>query len=246
VKGLRSPSFADTEEGVVTFSEWDDVTNASLWRSLRDWMISAHGADVADKVLPGYQVSALESGAQDEVREAAAEDAAGTAPTPQPNFNESTAKENLVTPEEKAALEAENTRLKAELAANKTAQIHAANTAFCEGLPGVLPAWRAVVVATLDHLAAQPSVVEFGEGDAKAPLADQVKAMLKALPPALTFGESATTDRAAGVDDAPVNFSAPDGYSVDSAALDLHGKALAHQKAKGGSYLDAVRAVQPL
>jgi len=96
-----------------------------------------------------------------------------------------------VTPEEKAALEAENTRLKSDLAANKAAQVHAAHVAFCDGQPGVLPAWRAVAVATLDHLAAQPAVVQFGEGDQKTPLADQFKAMLAALPPVVQFGETA-------------------------------------------------------
>jgi hypothetical protein len=242
VKGMRSPAFADVEEGVVTFSEWDDVTNAALWRNLREWLIDTAGQDKADAVIPGYMVSNLEQSAQDELRE----DAAASSATTTPQFNESTTKENPVTPEEKAALEAENTRLRAELAATKTAQIHAAHLAFCEGLPGVLPAWRAVAVATLDHLAAQAEVVDFVDGEEKTPLADKLKAMLSALPPAITFGESATSARAASVDDTPVSFSAPDGYDVDSTALDLHGKALAHQKAHGGTYLDAVKTVQPL
>ena len=59
VKGLRSPEFADAEEGIVEFSEWDDVTNASLWRSIREWLIGKFGQDEADKVIPGYQVSSL-------------------------------------------------------------------------------------------------------------------------------------------------------------------------------------------
>lgn len=148
-----------------------------------------------------------------------------------------------MTLEEKAALEAENTRLKAELAANKSAQAHAANLAFCEAQPGVLPAWRAVAVATLDHLHAQIEPVQFGEGDAAVPLAEQFKAMLAALPPAVQFGEQATKANAAEADTAPVNFAAPDGYGVDATALTLHTKAQQHQKAHGGTYLDAVKAV---
>ena len=246
VKGMRTPSFADAEEGVLTFSEWDDVTNAQLWRNLREWLIGTAGQDKADAVIPGYMVSSLEQAAQDEVREAAAEGDTTVTPTTTPQFIESKPKESTVTPEEKAALEAENTRLRTELAANKAAQVHAAHLAFCEGLPGVLPAWRAVAVATLDHLAAQAEVVDFVDGDEKTPLADKLKAMLSALPPAITLGESATTARAAGVADTTVSFAAPDGYGVDSAALDQHGRALAHQKTHGGTYLDAVRAVQPL
>ena len=248
VKGMRSPQFSETEEGVVEFSEWDDATNASLWRSLREWFIGAHGAEVADKVLPAYDVRALEQGAQNEIRDAAVEAAPVIASEarqsmPAASFAESlSTKEPTVTPEQKAALEAENTRLRTELAAHKAAQLHAANAAFCEGLPGVLPAWRAVAVATLDHLDALPVPVEFGEGEQKAPLAAQLKAMFAALPPVVQFGEQATKARAADADDAPLAFAAPTGYTVDAAALARHHKALAHQKANGGTYMDAVLA----
>lgn len=241
VKGLRSPSFADGEEGVLTFSEWDDVQNAGLWRNLREWFIGKFGQDEADRVIPGYQVQVLEQGAQDEVREAAAEGADTI--NPAPAFTEPKRKDVTVSPEEKTALEAENTRLRTELANHQAAQTHAANLAFCEGLPGVMPAWRALAVATLDHFAAQPAVVEFGEGDAKAPLADQLKAFLQSLPAVVQFEETATGARAAGGDTASVSFAAPAGYEVDEGTLAIHNKALAHQRAKGGAYADAVKAV---
>ena len=245
VKGMRSPSFADTEEGVLTFSEWDDTTNAGLWRNLREWFLAKFGAEEADRVLPGYEVRALELGAQDELREAAvaaATETKATAEVATPEFTDPQPKELTVNLEEKTALEAENTRLRAEVAANKAATMHAANVAFCEGLPGVVPAWRAVAVATLDHLGAQAAVVEFGEGEARAPLADQLKAMLTSLPAAVQFGEQATKDRAAGAQDTGVSFAAPEGFAVDGDALAKHGRALTHQKAHGGSYLDAARA----
>jgi len=242
VKGMRSPSFGDSDEGVVTFSEWDDVTNAVLWRNLREHLIGTVGQDKADVVIPGYMVTSLEQGAREEVREAAKADAATAVPASQ--FAEHNPKETTVTPEEKAALEAENTSLRAELAKNKADQTHAANLAFCEGLPGVLPAWRAVAVATLDHLAAQPTVVEFGEGDARAPLADQFKAMLAALPEAVQFGERATSARAAaGADTSTVEFSTPSGFATDPQQLVVYGKAVAHQKTNGGAWIDAVKAV---
>jgi hypothetical protein len=244
VKGMRAPAFADSEEGVVTFSEWDDATNAALWRNLREWFIGAHGAEVADKVLPAYEVRALELGAQDEIREAAVEAATEGAATPAPMFTETPVhtKETTVTPEEKAALEAENTRLKAELAANKAAQLHAANVAFCDGQPGVLPAWRAVAVATLDHLDAQPAPVEFGEGEAKAPLAEQLKAMFAALPPAVTFGEHATTERAAG---ATAGTAEDDALFADAdpERLAQHRAIKAHMAEHKTDYATAARAV---
>lgn len=246
VKGMRTPEFADNEEGVVEFSEWDDATNANLWRNLREWMIGAHGTDTADKVLPAYDVRALELGAQDEIREATKAVIAGPDPQSMPpaQFTDPQPQEPTVTLEEKAALEAENTRLRAELAANQRAQVHAAHVAFCEGAPGVLPAWRDVAVATLDHLAAQTAVVQFGEGDAQKPLADAFKAMLAALPAAVPFGEHATHASAAGAASAQaVNFAAPHGYQVDSTALALHARALAWQKEHGCTYMDAVAAV---
>jgi hypothetical protein len=254
VKGLDDPSFAAGDDCVcfqegVAFSEWDDVDNASLWRNLREWIIGKFGQVEADNVIPSYTVKSLEQGAQDEVREAA-DDATATAATgsdcaamPTPQFSESKPTETAVTPEEKAALEAENNRLRTELSANKASQMHAANVAFCDGLPGVMPAWRDVAVATLDHFAAQPAPVEFGEGDAKAPLADQFKAMLAALPAAVQFGETATGQRAALANAETVEFAAPAGYGVDAVAMVTHGKAVVHQKANGGSYVDAVKAV---
>lgn len=186
IKGMRHPSFSDTEEGVLTFGELD--------------------APLTPPVFPS--------------------------PPPEP----------AVTLEEKTALEAENARLKTELAANKTAQLHAANVAFCDGLPGVLPAWREVAVATLDHLAAQSAPVEFGEGETKAPLLEKFKAMLAAQPAPVQFGESATHQRAAQADKT-VEFAAPAGYSVDPLAMGLHAKAQAHMKANDCSYIEAVKAV---
>ncbi|MCX7258023.1 MAG: peptidase [Polaromonas sp.] len=217
VKGLDDPAFAGAEDdGCVcfqegmAFSEWDDVTNASLWRRMRDWLIGDKGQAVADAVIPGFMVQDLEQAAQDEIREAALESAA----IPAPAFSDPHhSLENTVTPAEKAALEAksaateaENTRLKAQLAQHQANQAqaladqaHAAHVAFCEGLAAqakLLPAQHAVALATLDHLAAQSAPVQFGEGDAKAPLLDGFKAFLTAQPAQVSFGEHATNQRA--------------------------------------------------
>lgn len=216
VKGMRSPAFADSEEGVVTFGEWDDVDNASLWRNLREWFIGKFGQAEADTVIPGYQVKNLEQGAQDDLREAAAEDSATVLPTAQPSFSESQQQESTVTEAEAAQLRtqlaAQATRI-ADMEATALAQrqqaVHAANVAFCEGLAGVAPAFRGVVVATLDHFASQATAVEFGEGEERAPLLDQFKAMLTALPSAVAFGEHATAERVT----ATVDFADPQAIS---------------------------------
>lgn len=256
LKGLDDPAFAGADddgcvcfaEGVA-FSEWGDVTNASLWRRVRDWFIADKGLAVADEVIPGYMVQSLEQDAQDEVNQVNQEEL-----QPNPAFSEpNPLPENTVTPEQKAALEAENTQLKAQLAqvqaseakalADKT---HAAHVAFCEDLASqarMLPTSQPVAVAMLDHLAAQ-AAVEFGEGDAKTTLLDGFKGYLAAQPAQVTFGESATNGRAAGTQDGDVSFAAPDGYGVEPVAMALHAKALAYQKANAGvSYVDAITAV---
>ena len=257
VKGLDDPAFAGAEddgcvsfaEGVA-FSEWDDMTNAGLWRRFRDWLIGDKGLAVADEVVPGYLVQSLEQAALDEVREASAAESVPALAFSEPN----PLPENTVTPEEKAALEARNTQLEASLATlqaekdlAQAAQRHAAHVAFCEDLAGqarMLPTSVPVAVATLDHLAAQSSAVEFGEGEAKTSLFEGFKAYLAAQPAQVSFGESATHDRAAGGQDAEVAFAAPAGYGVEPLAMALHAKAVAYQKAHGGTaYVDAVKAV---
>jgi hypothetical protein len=262
VKGLRTPSFAAAEVGVVEFSEWDDVTNASLWRSMREWFIGKFGLQEADKVIPGYQVQSLEQAAQDEVREAAAESASGADTNnlvagnlAAPAFS---APEPAVTPAQAQALETENARLKADLAAAQATQrqarlaaAHAENVAFAEGLvaQGRLPKGHLdIVVAELDHHAAQPAPVEFGETGARKPLVTELKAMLAALPVRVEFGEVATAGRAAGgngAKDSVLDFAAPAGFGIDQESLVTHRRVLAYQAAHPTTdYIAALAAVQ--
>ena len=275
IKGLAQVEFADNNE-YVTFSEWDDVTNASLWRGLRDWFIGKFGQDEADRVIPGYQVTSLEQGAQQELAQEldqqrtqsasevtapAFSEAAGAAPTPtvpaaasaapadqsaQPGQTTTPNLEDIVTPEEKAALEAENQQLRAELAANKATQAHAANVAFAEGLVSqgrLLPAYTGVIAATLDHFATQEAVVEFGEGDAKGPLVDQLKAMLSAAPKVVEFGEHATQANAAAQGDHQADDDAQFAESADPARLAQHKAIKAHAAQHKVDYATAARAV---
>lgn len=241
VKGLRSPSFADVEEGVLEFSEWDDMTNAGLWRNLREWILGKFGQEEADKVVPGYEVRALELGAQEEINKSRADAAVASAfsdPNPQP--------ETSVTPEEKAALEAENQRLREQIAQNDARQRHAANLAFADALVAegrMLPAARDVVVATLDHLADQTEPVEFGEGDARAPLADAYKAMLKAQPRIVEFGEQATRERAATPGSAAEDDDAQFAESADPERMAQHKAVRAYMAEHKVDYATAARAV---
>lgn len=202
VKGLRNPEFAEAEQGVVEFSEWGDVTNASLWRRMRDWLIGEKGLDVADNIIPDYQVSSLEQAAQDELKEAQTETAAASAPA----FTEPQPQGDTMSVEDKArlaALEKENAELKAKDAAfaeaekkRKADAFHADHTAFAEGLVKagkLLPANKEQTVALMDSLAVQETAIEFGEGDGKksATALALYRAQLEAMPKLVEFGEAA-------------------------------------------------------
>ena len=234
-------AFAAAEGVEVEFGQWEDRTVARLFRQLREWFIGAHGQETADKVIGGYDVDAL-------VEEAARD--TQTEVFPAPAFAESN-QENTVTPEEKAALEAENTRL-ATLVAESAARDKAAQAAarkqaavqFCEGLIGegkLLPAEKDSAVGLL-VMAAGAAPVEFGEGDAAttdAPL-PRFEALLRALPKRVEFSEVAKPEGAGRA----VEFAAPDGIGVDAERLDLHTRAVAHQAAHPGTdYIAAVKAV---
>ena len=218
VKGLRAlPEFAGGDVGVVEFSEWDDVDNASLWRGLRDWLLGKFGQDEADRAVPPYLVASVERGAQQEVAEAAANDSTDGTAVAGPAFASPTLTqppETLVTPAQKAALEAENARLKQLLAdqaaANRKARLdaaHADTVAFADGLVSqarLAAADRELVVATLDALAEHAenagAVLMFGQGDAAAPVLPAMKAMLSKLPQMVQMGRVATKDAAAAAD----------------------------------------------
>lgn len=237
IKGLNQHgiSFSDAEEGVVEFADWGDQVNASMWRRLRDWMIGEKGLDVADSVIPDYAVTNLEDDARTE-----------TDPAPLPAFTEPQPKGDEMSAEEKArlaALEAENADLKADSVKRANAARHADHAAFSEGLikaGKLLPAQKDVCVATMDFMAGQETVVEFGEGDAKKPLVDGFKEFLQALPKQVEFGELAKAEG----EGETVEFAAPGGYSVDADRLEIHNKALAYQAAHPNTtYQTAVNAV---
>ena len=260
VKGLDDPEFSEADDGCVCFQEgvefgeWDVMTSANLWRNLREWIVTRFGLEDADKVIPNYDVRALELGAADDINQARqaqgapaafSEGAAAPAPQPQPQ-------ESAVTEEEAARLRADNEakdRRIAELQAaetnRQTAAVLADNTAFAESMATEtrIPAALVGQVAAIGaQLQAAPDV-EFGEGDAKKPLHQVWRDVLMALPKAVTTGETATRGRAAGAggvaEDTPVEFA--EGADPDRVKQDQ--RIRAHAKEHGVSYAEAAHAV---
>lgn len=246
VKGLRNPSFAEIEEGVVEFAEWGDIQNASILRSLRDWIIGKFGLDEADKAIPGYAVQTVE-------QEASKEDTPEPAVAAAPAFAEPQPQGDTMSDADKArlaALETENAALKAKEVAFAEADKkrvsdtrHAEHAAFAEGLVKagtLLPAQKDVAVATLDFMAGQETAVEFGEGDARKPLADAFKDLLQAMPKVVEFREVSGAAAATG---GTVEFASPDGMAVDRDRLEIHNKALVYAEQNKTTYVAAVAAV---
>jgi hypothetical protein len=264
VKGLKGIEFAEDDQCVeveLEFSEgegseqllWAGESMVSLFKTLRDHLIEKEGSEAADKVLPSWR---LDSAAESLARARAERDAKRE--TQQPRFSEPTHQESTaVTPEEKAALEAHNAQLQADLAAAK-AQLRssavatntAAHVAFAEALAGearIAPADKAVVAALLDF--AEPAViegetatvVEFGEGEAKKPIGEAFKAFLQTLPKRVEFGEQAGRDRVAKADGQADGVQYAEGTSPESITLDKRIRAYASQHKL--SYADAATAV---
>jgi hypothetical protein len=248
VKGLKAAEFADAEEGVVEFGDWGMETNATLWRRMREWLLAKFGQETADQVIPDWQIETIrEAARQDDdaprVAFADPENAPAGASPAKP-----TTEENHVTPEQAAALEAENAQLKQQLAtaeADKQKQAaarrHADNVAYAEQLIGdgkLAPKHKDAVVAFLDFSEADASL-EFGEGDTKQPLAGAFKSFLGELPKVVEFGEHATKDKATGTQESVAEF----GESADPERLKQHQAIQAHMAEHKVDYATAARAV---
>jgi hypothetical protein len=260
VKGLKNASFAASEKGFVEFGDMDDLTNASTWRSLRDWMISKFGLDEADKAVPGFGVDNLQaSAAQPEPDESAGANAAYA--ESQRSARRHAAQQEIDMDEKDKAeqkvredkLTAENKRLAGENAqfaerdkvvkAQEATARRAGIVSYVEGLVSegrALPVNKEGLISLLAGLPAE-SNVEFGEGENAVKQTQLVwlKSYLAAQPKLVAFGE-AGADKS---DIASVEFSAPPGYQIDRDRLEIHGKALAYAAKNKVDYVTAVHAV---
>lgn len=240
VKGLRNPEFAESEQGVVDFSDWAE---ASLWRRLRDWIIGTHGQEEADKAVPDYLVASVQEESIRNDLKRYQQDEIGI---PMPSFNEPNQPsepqgEPEMTPEEIEQLKAENQQLKAEKAEALLNQAKADNADFAEGLvkAGKLaPVAKQQAIDLLNYgsTTAAGSVVEFGEGES---LHGKIKAFLEAQPQIVEFGEVATKDKAAGAEDGTVQYA--EGTSAD--AIDMDKKVRAYMKEHNVDYTAAFNAI---
>ena len=214
IKGLRDAhlAFAEPEPGVLTFAGWDDEVNAGMWRRMREWFIAQFGTETADRVVPAWEVDALQ-------REA-------MRPEPEPQvsnppglmaYTEGAPAVTTADPNSPAALAARAAELDARAAriteqeAAQAALIKSARSAglasFADAMVAegrLLPAERPAVLAAMQAVPDTCTVVQFADGDPTKPEAhpavEAFKAFIKALPPRVEFGERAKPDGAVQLD----------------------------------------------
>ena len=245
VKGLRPIELAEGEEGVVEFADFGHETSAGLFRRLRDWLIGERGLEVADQVIPSWQIESLSEVARrdDDPRPSFSD------PTQPATVEPSTVEESNVTPEEIAALQAENARLKTQVQQHQDQQrqsrqetTHAANVAFAEELVAagkLLPKHTAALIATLDFAEDGDAPLEFGEGDARQPVSAGLKAIFGDLPQQIDFAEQASGARRNA--DNPVAELEFAEKNTDPDRLALHARASQLAADKNIPYESAVR-----
>lgn len=204
VKGLKPVEFAAVADGDIIEFSWGDEQNASLWRSLRDWIIDKFSLEDADKVVPPWAVELLQ-------REAIAETIQDS-PTASPSFSEELSM-HAQTQEQvakQAALDAREASLatkeqqlsqrEAALKATERKSLTAAAIEYADALVKdgrILPRFKPGIVALLTHLPA--GEIEFAEGDeqVKKPAETLLRDFLDALPPQIEYAElsKATGDK---------------------------------------------------
>lgn len=193
VKGLKPVSFSETEKGVIEFGCREDGIVAGMFRGLREWIIPKFGMEEADKALPGWNVTDLETSAAMpeeigmEAMPSYSEPAA--APTKQED-------EVGLTPAEIAAREAAFAEREAKILKREAAARHTEHLSFAEGLvkEGKLVAAQLKhAVAILDFAAGvEGETVDFGEK--KESLCDSLKIFLAGQAKVIEFAEIATRE----------------------------------------------------
>ncbi|MGC4076280.1 MAG: peptidase [Rubrivivax sp.] len=250
VKGLKQAEFADADEQLV-FAEMEFSGPAfgyvvSIFRGLRDFFIEQFGLEKADAVMPAWRVDSL-----DEMARRDGELSGGPAfreghhlPTPNRKQEDHVSAEKIAQLE--ADLAAERQRADAAEAARRADQEarrkaeatarHDANVAFAENLvksDQLLPADRDLVVAALDAATGDDKPLEFGEGDAKKPLAEALRGLFEKLPKHALTGDHLARRHSGG--DAPAD---------DPAALAAQAVAFQESQAAKGIVVSTAEAAQ--
>lgn len=223
--GLKNIEFSDDMTGVVEFAD-GLRTQAGLFRSIREWILSKFSAEDADTAVPASEIEWLTTLDTIDQIDKAVEQATFT------SDEQGTA--------DFAAREAAITAREAELAAKEAALREAECAQFCEGLvfEGRLPpACKDNAKNLLASLYLTTGSVDFSETTVSP--ADAFKQLLSSLPKTIDFGEAAPEDEAP-VAATTADFVAAPGYSVNQAQLREYARLVQLAQERGITLADAV------
>ena len=195
-----------------------------------------------------FEVAFAEGAADDPANRASTPDLSADPPAQEPAPQPEPIPEDTVTPQQAAALQAQNDDLRRQVdeltaarqAAAQAAQ-HAAHAAYAEKLAesARVPASAVPLIAALRD-ALRPldgAPVEFAEGDNSRPLDEALCGFLESLPPRVKFGEVAT--RAAAVEHELNTYA----ENADPERVALDRRIRAHMHTHSVDYSTAARAV---
>jgi len=255
LKGLKPISFAGDEAEILTFEfgegdwqmSWVFGAIGRALQAMRELVIADRGEEAADKAIPKYDIEEVHRAAGAMQERARKSESPAFAEQPvQPERKEPPMPKELETRE--AEIAAREKKLADDALAfaekQKVARRDAGKAALDQLVAeGKLAAGYAGPVLDFMESLEAAETLDFGEGDAKqtATPRDFFLDLLRKGGTVIDFSERA----AAGEEAADtLDFAAPDGATVDPSRMDLHRKAVAHQKANPNTtYVDALRAV---
>lgn len=214
IKGLKDVQFSEQEQGVVEFGDVSPWVFSSLAATLRRWrekMIAKEGIEEADKMIPSYEIDVFSEEAEKLRQERNKELEKAI-----PNFSEPPKQDSTMTPEQIAAMQAENAALKA-----KAVNFSESETAIKQrelllakreiGLQvddlikqgKVLPAQKVGLIEFMASLDGDTLTVEFGEGEQAKKLSPRqfMADFLASMPKLVDFTEHSKPDGKQTADD---------------------------------------------
>ncbi|HAV2045383.1 TPA: peptidase [Raoultella ornithinolytica] len=240
VKGLPDAQFAEvsSDNGPLEFAlPWEADNLASLFQSIRDWVIQETTIEQADSIIPQWRIQSILDSATDDRQSI----------SPLAYAEETNVDPNKKTPstavdfaEREAALAAREAKLAADEEVVRTRQLEekrTATVAFADGLVkggSILPRQKTAIVEVLMNLSQEP--LSFSEGETTISQSPEalLREILSTKPAVVNFSEKT------GTADDPVDFA-------DASALATAAQNYQAEQAKQGrtiSMTDAVNHVK--
>ncbi|HFF8580252.1 TPA: peptidase [Klebsiella pneumoniae] len=225
VKGLPDAQFAEAsgDNGPLEFAlPWEADNLASLFQSIRDWVIQEKNIEQADSIIPQWRIQSILDSATDDRKSSIPPLAYAEENNVDPNQTTTVTAEELARRETALAEREEKLRVAQDNALKQKAlERRTAIVGFADGLVkagNVLPRHKSSIVEVLVNLSQEP--LSFSEGDttvSKTP-EELLREILSTKPRAIDFSEkSGTADDAVDFADASALATAAQNYQAEQA-----------------------------